>query len=480
VILTKKLEEPAVKWIRSFTRNRVHSIGFLLASLALILLPQMIRLDGRSHADWEQFLGRFHPLAVHLPIGMLVLLPILEVAGARKPALREAAELVLGLACATSLGSLVLGYLLAFGGGEAGPTLLRHVWGGTALSIGLMGCVLVRPEWINGVSRLYPAMLFGVLLMLVWTAHQGGSITHGENYLTVYMPPRLRAFLRVNSADSDRGNAGTFYAKRIHPIFDANCIACHGASKSKGGLRLDSYEELMKGGKDGPVIVPRDTTHSTLLQRISLPVDNARAMPAEGRPPLKPEEITILRAWVEAGASPSTENVTVAGPSNPEQAEETPARPVGDYSALMVELSRMRASQGPKLLPVSSKPSDGLILITADVPGSFDDAALAGFERFAPYIVEVDLARTAVTDQSFETLATFTSLRTVHLEGTRVTGARIDKLSRLSQLSYINLSETKLSPAALSILRSFKNLRHLYTFDTPAEPVASPVSSGGA
>jgi mono/diheme cytochrome c family protein/uncharacterized membrane protein len=478
VTLTKNAEELGGRWIRSFARNRAQSIGFLLVSLALILLPDIIHLDGKPHADWEQFLGRFHPLAVHLPIGTLVLLPILEVAGARKPALREAAELALGFACVASLGSLVLGYLLAFGGGETGPTLVRHLWGGTVLSIGLMACVLVRPEWIGGVSRLYPIVLSGVLLTLVWTAHQGGSITHGANYLTAYMPPRLRALLRVSAADPDRADAGTFYGKRIYPIFDANCLACHGATKSQGGLRLDSYEELMKGGKDGPVIIPRDTTHSLLLQRITLPPDNAKAMPAEGRPPLKPEEIAILRAWVEAGASPAAQRV--AGLSNPTQPEEAPARPVGDYSALMGELATMRAAQGPKLLPVSGKPSDGLILMTADASESFDDAALARFEKLAPYIVEVDLARTAVTDKSFETLATFSSLRTVHLEGTRVTGVGIEKLSGLSQLSYINLSGTKLSPAALPVLRSLKNLRHVYTFDTPAELVANPVSSSGS
>lgn len=471
--LTKNPEKPGSKWVRSFARNRVQSIGFLLASLTLILLPDIIKLDGKPHADWEQFLGRFHPLAVHLPIGMLVLLPILEVAGARKPALREAAELVLGLACVASLGALALGYLLAFGGGEAGPVLVRHLWGGTVLSIGLLACVLVRPEWIDGVSGLYPAILSGVLLALVWTAHQGGSITHGDNYLTAYMPPRLRVLLRV-SANTDRANADTFYAKTIHPIFDANCVACHGAGKSKGGLRLDSYDELMKGGKDGPVIVPSDTTHSLLLERITLPPDNAKAMPADGRPPLKPEEIAILRAWVEAGASPGAR--TVAGLANAPQPEEAPARPVGDYSALAGELAAMRAAQGPKLLPVSGKPSDGLILMTADAPESFDDAALARFEKFAPYIVEADLARTAVTDKSFEILAAFTNLRTVHLEGTRVTGGGIDKLGRLSQLSYVNVSGTKLSPAALSTLHSLKNLRHIYSFDTPAEPAASPAA----
>jgi uncharacterized membrane protein len=452
-------------------RNRVQSIGFLLVSLALILLPKIIRLDGKSHTDWEQFLGRFHPLVVHLPIGTLVLLPILEVAGARKPALREAAALVLGLACVASLGALILGYLLAFGGGEAGPTVVHHLWGGTVLSIGLLACVLARPEWISGVSKLYPAMLTGVLFALVWTAHQGGSITHGDNYLTAYMPQPLRTLLRV-SADTNRAHVGTFYARGIQPIFDANCIACHGAGKSKGGLRLDSWEELMKGGKDGPVVVPSDTTHSVLLERITLPPDNAKAMPAEGRPPLKPEEIAILRAWVEAGASRNAR--AVANLPNPAQPEEASARPVGDYSAMAGEIAAMRAAQGPKLLPVSGKPSDGLILMTEDAPESFDDAVLARFEKFAPYIVEVDLARTAVTDKSFDTLATFTGLRSIHLEGTQVTGAGIDKLSRLSQLSTINLSETKLSPTALLTLRSLKNVRHVYTFDTPAELATSP------
>jgi hypothetical protein len=43
------------------------------------------------HADWQQFLGRFHPLVVHLPIGLLVLVPLLEIAGAFRACLREAA-----------------------------------------------------------------------------------------------------------------------------------------------------------------------------------------------------------------------------------------------------------------------------------------------------------------------------------------------------------------------------------------------------
>ncbi len=56
-------------------------ISSLLAIATLLLLPSQWKLDGRSHADWIQFVGRFHPLAVHLPIGMILLVPLLEAGG---------------------------------------------------------------------------------------------------------------------------------------------------------------------------------------------------------------------------------------------------------------------------------------------------------------------------------------------------------------------------------------------------------------
>ena len=65
----------------------------LLVGVALLLLPLVFRLDGTEHAHWQQFLGRFHPLIVHLPIGFLLLVPLLELAGTFRSALREAAAL---------------------------------------------------------------------------------------------------------------------------------------------------------------------------------------------------------------------------------------------------------------------------------------------------------------------------------------------------------------------------------------------------
>ncbi len=86
-------------WPKSKT-TRIAWIVSLLFSLSLAALPWLVKLDGKPHADWQQFLGRFHPLVVHLPIGFLLLVPLLEIGGAFRPALREAAGFVLGLAFA--------------------------------------------------------------------------------------------------------------------------------------------------------------------------------------------------------------------------------------------------------------------------------------------------------------------------------------------------------------------------------------------
>jgi hypothetical protein len=454
----------ADKYIPSSRATRRLWTASLALTLALLLLPWLFRLNGKQHAYWQQFLGRFHPLAVHIPIGLILLVPVLEIAGRNRPALREAAGFVLDLSFFCCLGTLTLGYLLAYGSGDAGAGVIRHMWGGIALTIAVLACVLARPWWSPGnVPRLYPALLAVMLLVLLWTAHEGGSLTHGSNYLTAYMPAPLKRLFMLGATPG----SGSFYTKHIDPILDANCVSCHGASKTKGSLRLDSYALLMKGGKDGAVIVPGKPEASLLLTRVTLPADHKKFMPADGKPPLKAEEIAWLRAWIQQGASPSA--TTLAGISI-DQPKDLPLQPVADYSALMPEIRRMQQGQGAKLTQVSRNPSDGLILNTVDSAGSFGDAQLAQFQKFAPYIVEAELGRTAVTNASFDTLAAFTHLRALHLEDTAVTGEGLARLTRLTQLTYLNLSGTKVTLASVAPLAAMKNLHHIYLYNTPAQP----------
>jgi hypothetical protein len=97
------------------------------------------------------------------------------------------------------------------------------------------------------------------------------------------------------------------YSRDVKPILTRRCSACHGGLKQKSGLRLDTAAGVLKGGKGGPAIVPGKSEESTLVDLITA-TDGMR-MPPEGEGEAVPAtDVTILKAWIDAGAPrPSTE-----------------------------------------------------------------------------------------------------------------------------------------------------------------------------
>ncbi|HXJ21450.1 MAG TPA: c-type cytochrome domain-containing protein [Polyangia bacterium] len=90
------------------------------------------------------------------------------------------------------------------------------------------------------------------------------------------------------------------FAKDVAPILDRWCVSCHGEKEAQAGLRLDSYEAILKGGDDGPVVVPGDVEQSQLLAQVER---RARpAMPPKKRLPRDP--VAVIRAWIASGAGP--------------------------------------------------------------------------------------------------------------------------------------------------------------------------------
>jgi hypothetical protein len=103
--------------------------------------------------------------------------------------------------------------------------------------------------------------LLATVGLMSWTSHQGGKLTPGTDYLTEHMPTAMRSVLGVTVGRVDSGvDPASFYATRVHPIFVDRCLLCHSSEKHKGGLRLDSYQNVMRGGKDGKVIQPGTRT----------------------------------------------------------------------------------------------------------------------------------------------------------------------------------------------------------------------------
>jgi hypothetical protein len=74
--------------------------------------------------------------------------------------------------------------------------------------------------------------------------------------------------------------------------------------KVKAGLRLDSLDALLKGGKTGPVIRPGNLVASDLYRRIILTSDDEDHMPPEGKPALPADVVKIIGWWIQDGASP--------------------------------------------------------------------------------------------------------------------------------------------------------------------------------
>src|SRR5258708_35623333 len=114
------------------------------AVLVLILAWMLLHAppDGTEPGELSQFVGRFHPLVVHLPIALLLLVPLLECFGLvrRWSHLRESAGFVLALASISAFIAVFLGWLLAWSGAYEGKLVTNHMWGGFSLAVAIFLC----------------------------------------------------------------------------------------------------------------------------------------------------------------------------------------------------------------------------------------------------------------------------------------------------------------------------------------------------
>lgn len=290
--------------------------------LGLLFLALRLPPDGREHGNLGQFLGRLHPLLVHGPVALLALIPFMELLGLRPRLshLRPAAGWILAVAAVAAFVAAYDGWLLAWSGGFRGRDVTRHMWGGVWLA-GVCAAAL----WFRclGSRIAYPVLLAGAFGLMVWTGHGGGAISHGDDFLTEKMPARLRLWLglapqapkpapsaaapvapgalRAGPGSADPANPA-FYRLHVEPLFARSCLSCHRPEKHKGGLRMDTYAQLMLGGEDGPVVVPGNPRSSDILRRLRLPPGDDDSMPSDGDKPLTPEEVLMIEHWIAAGA----------------------------------------------------------------------------------------------------------------------------------------------------------------------------------
>lgn len=265
--------------------------------------------------DFVQFLGRFHTLAIHLPIGVLLLVAAAEALCLASPRARArldpALDLALPVLVVTSVAAFALGLLLARGGGYPSRLVALHRGFTLAAVIGSAACLAA---WVLGRRYAYRGALGVTVLLLTVGAHYGGSMTRGDAYLVRYAPRFVQALLgeapRKEATPGDAAKVVSVeplvFADVLLPMLTQRCVECHGADQAKGGLRLDSFAALGKGGEHGPVVLAGRGGASSLVERMTLPAGNDERMPPDDKPAPSAEEIQLVRWWIDRGASEGT------------------------------------------------------------------------------------------------------------------------------------------------------------------------------
>ena len=251
------------------------------------------------------------------------------------------------------------------------------------------------------------------------------------------------------------------FAKDIKPIFEQNCVKCHGEEKQKGKLRLDMRDAAAKGGKAGPAFVAGSADKSELFRRITLPKSDDDFMPSEGEP-LTKAQIDLIREWINQGAvwpeSTSAKTTAKAAPAGPVLPSDF--KPGPNEAKAIAKLTEAGVDVRPIAVNVPWREANLRLQGT-----NANDATVALLKDVAS-LVELNLATTKVTDAGLAHLKGLTNLMRLHLEMTGVTDAGLAHLKPLKNLVYLNLYATKVSDSGLEHLKDMKHLRNLYTWQS--------------
>jgi len=434
------------------------------------------------------FIGHWHPVVVHLPIGLILGALLLQLLATRPAytALRPAVPVVLLAGAFSGVISCCTGFILSTSG-EYDPTLVGwHQW----MAIGLtFFCFYVWSRVrVKGIradakdanekgrgeagptkfSRVHTMLSIALFLLVIVTGHLGGSLTHGSDYLS--LSPAAAAAAEVDPPIPDVQKARV-YAEIVRPILRDNCYSCHGAARQKGGLRLDDSAAIFRGGKDGVVLLPGRGGACEMIKRLLLPVEEEHHMPPREKKQLSERQILLLHWWIDQGAGFSQRVGELKQPDPVRGAllsvQGAKARVVEDEvpvdAADEKDLEALRA-KGVLVLPVAQ----GSHWLEADLSGA-GAVNLEMVRLLLPVkkqLLSLKLDHTGVGDSAMAVVGQCVALRSLDLAGTKVSDAGLGLLKGLTELRVLNLVGTGVSAAGVEGLKGLGKLRAIYLYGT--------------
>lgn len=448
---------------------------FLFLAIAVLFLP-LFGPQEESPSEFIFFLGRFHPLIIHFPIVLILLVLIFEVF--KKYNILKVPKNVIGLllgagliSCLVSLG---LGFLLYSTGEYSGDIVQQHLWGGVLLSAAVSLAAFFLLSYGQSKAQYfrsgYIIALIVANLTLVYTSHQGGSLTHGKEFLTEYLPIKPQE----PEWEPKPIEEMLVYEDVIVAYMDSKCMSCHNENKAKGGLILTSFDDLVKGGKgDHPSLVKNSSLESEIHRRVTLPANDDDFMPPEGKTPLNDNEVSLLKWWIDNGADPKLRVMEAS--LNPEiksivqvYLTELETQQRNRYLQKLSTENLINSLENTENIELKIDPYEGKSIFVSMKfpPSSFGDKDLINLQPVFQNITKASFIGSDITDDGFYHLGQMTSLKELYLQQTQINGEGLAQLSRLTNLQLLDLSKTKISDGNLLNVLMLPALQDVYINET--------------
>lgn len=427
----------------------------------------------------SEFIGHFHPLVVHLPIGILLFVFFLELIQLKNVTNFNQAILI-GIIVGTvfSIVSAILGWLLSLDGGYDESLINKHQYAGWILCFFCILLVVLKLFFSANIyfdrwNKLLWAM---VILLICVVGHYGGSITHGIDYLSFDFSSKNRLPKKALSIDSVSALPPSQQAKintyegLIYPLLDAKCIQCHNSEKKKGNLQLTSVDLILKGGKKGPALAAYNAGESLMIQRMLLDPSNEKHMPPKGKPQLNKKEINLIYWWVQHGASVNEQlvnglsNDTVKALIASKVIPAFPALPFPATNSLDSNQINSFKKIGLIITPIAK--GVGYVELSAMNAPLLNDLQAQQISVLDSHLVWLNLANSKITNKTLAGLIKCKNLIKINLSYTLINDESVISLNQFTKLNYLNMVGTSITDNGLAKLNPTQNLKSIYCWNT--------------
>lgn len=416
--------------------------------------------------------GHFHPLLVHLPIGILLFAILIHGLSYKKrfsnfDSILPFTYLIGAIA---AILSCLSGLALSTNGEYDEQILFYHQWLGiTVAIISMVGAYFTKKQKTT-ISKWVSITL---LLLILITGHYGGTLTHGEGFLTKSNTTQIKVATKPIITNTQEA---FLYADMIQPILEEKCYGCHSKIKQKGKLRLDTKEWILKGGEDGIVIHNGTALNSPLYKRIILDPVDEKHMPPKGKPQITEQERILIEWWINSGGYFDKKIKELVQPANILpillSLEKNSSKPLVNDEVPLNEIKPANQNSinqltkiGVTILKVANT-SNYLTANFITVVNSNDTIANL-IKSVSANMVWLKMPRMNFTNSVVAAIASCDSLTKLNIEHANITDNQLNQFQNLTRIRYLNLVGTKITLQGLLQLKNLNQLSELYLGETP-------------